>query len=129
MIQKQFTLYLENKPGALARVTRKLAASNINIEGISVADGIDVALIQIVVSRPRQTGVLLKKAGIPYTVQDVALIKLKNEPGALSAVVSRLAREGVNINYVYATGSDPQGVNSYAIISAPDLARVEKVLK
>ena len=36
MIKKQFTLYLENRPGLLAKVTRLLAMHKLNIEGISV---------------------------------------------------------------------------------------------
>ena len=32
MIKKQFTLYLENKPGALEKVTRLLGKEKINIE-------------------------------------------------------------------------------------------------
>ena len=83
MIKKQVTLYLENKPGELARVTKILATKNVNIEGISVSAGIDVALVQLIADNASATGKTLKKAGVPYTTQNVAVVPLRNEAGAL----------------------------------------------
>ena len=127
MIKKQFTVYLENKPGALARVTKGLAAAKVNIEGISVAASSDVGLVQVVVSNAAATRKVLNGSGIAFTVQDVALVPLPNRPGSLSKIVSKLAQSGVNINYVYATACDCSGdCNCFAIISAPDLKKVEQ---
>jgi hypothetical protein len=131
MIKKQFTLYLENKPGALAKITKRMAAKNVNIEGISVSESTDVGLVQMVPNNADAARRALATAGVPYTVQDVCLLSLKNKPGALSNVVSKLAAAKVNINYVYATGCTCS--NSHceclAIISAPDLQAVEKAWK
>jgi len=125
MIKKQFTLYIENRPGNLARITRRLAQSNINIEGISLASSADVGLVQVVVSNAAQTRRLLRELDVAFTVQDVALLSLRNEPGALSRIVSRLARHKVNVNYVYATACSTSGdARCYCIISAPDLDKV-----
>lgn len=130
MKTKQFTLYLENKPGVLANITERLADEGVNIDGISVAASTDVALVQIVTSHAAQTRRILKKAGIPATDQDVLLIALKNEPGSLFNVVSKLAKCGVNLNYVYATGCTcKNGCKCYAIISADNLSAVEKLCK
>ena len=130
MIKKQFTLYLENKHGELARTTEVLAAAKVNIEGISVSEGTDVGLVQIVVSNAAATKRALAKARIPFTVQDVAMLPLKNKPGVLSAVASKLAKAGVNINYVYGTSCNC-GCNCDCniIISAPNLKKVEKIWK
>jgi hypothetical protein len=126
MIKKQFTLYLENKPGRLAKLTRSLAKDNVNIEGISVSESTDVGLVQIVPSNAVKMRAALKRARIPYTVQDVALLPLKHKPGSLSKVITGLAREGVNINYVYATGcAGGNTCDCHAIISAPNLKAVE----
>jgi len=127
MIKKQFTLYLENKPGALAGLTRRLATAKVNIEGISVAASGDVGLVQVVVSNAKATKKALSGGGIAFTVQDVALVPLPNRPGALSRVIQKLAKLGVNVNYVYATVCDcSHGCNCFAIISAPDLKKVEE---
>lgn len=126
MIKKQFTLYLENKPGTLAAVTAKLAAQHVNIEGVSVAASPDAALVQIVVSRAAATKRVLTRAKIPFTVQDVAVLPLENKPGVLAGLATRIARSGINLNYVYATSCEGRdGCRSFAIISAPNLKRIE----
>lgn len=130
MIKKQFTLYVENKPGALASITRMLAREKVNVDGISVSETTDVGLVQLVVSNATKTRQLLRKSGVPFTTQDVALLTLKNEPGSLARVAGALAKAGVNINYIYATGcSCGNNCECNAIISAPDLKRVEKAWK
>jgi len=128
MIRKQFTLYLENRAGALAKATRILALMKINIEGISVSESTDVGLVQIVVNDAVATRKALSKARIPYTIQDVAMLTLRNEPGALHKIVSRLAKAGVNINYIYGTNCN-YGADGIVIVSAPDLKKLETTWK
>jgi len=125
MIKKQFTLYLPNRRGELANVTKKLANAGINIEGISVSASTDVALVQIVTSKSGKAGDILRRGRIPFTAQDVAVLPLKNRPGELYRSVEKLAEAGININYIYATAcSCPQDCNCLAIVSAPDLKKV-----
>ena len=127
MIKQQFTLYMENKPGELARITKKLAAERVNLEGISVANSGDVALVQLVVRNAAATRRVLNRVGIPFTVQQVALVPLPNRPGALADIATQLGKAKVNINYVYATSCDcGEGCNCMAVISAPDLKEVEE---
>ncbi len=129
MKKKQFTIYLENKPGALATVARALADASINIEGISVLGSADVGLVQVVPANSKKANKALKETGVAFSVQEVSIIELSNEPGALHGVLSKLARKGVNINYVYATGCDgSRSCKCFGVISAPDLDQVEKAL-
>jgi len=130
MIKKQFTLYLENKPGALARVTNLLAEAKINIEGISVSSSVDIGLVQIVVSNAVRTRQILTRKKIAFVTQDVVLVQLANQPGALARVVSKIAKLGININYVYATAcTGGENCRSVAIISAPNLRKVDDICK
>ncbi|OGV66665.1 MAG: hypothetical protein A2283_08365 [Lentisphaerae bacterium RIFOXYA12_FULL_48_11] len=129
MIKKQFTLYLENKPGELSRVAKSLAAGKVNIEGISVSAGADVALVQLIADNALATKKCLVKIDVPYTVQDVAVVPLRNDPGSLELVVSKLADAGVNIDYVYATTSVSRGYECYVVISARNLSKVEAVCR
>ncbi|MCX7590030.1 MAG: ACT domain-containing protein, partial [Kiritimatiellae bacterium] len=72
MIRKQFTLYLENKPGALAAVTSELARHNVNIEGISVLTSADVGIVQLVTNSAVKTRRVLHDRHVAFTTQDVA---------------------------------------------------------
>jgi len=129
MIKKQFTLYLENKPGELSRVAKSLVSGKVNIEGISVSAGVDVALVQLVADNAATAKKCLAKIKIPYTVQDVAVVPLLNEPGSLELVVSKLTDAGVNIDYVYATTCVKRGYECYVVISARNLVKVEAVCR
>lgn len=131
MIMQQFTLYLENRPGRLAEVTAKLAKAKINIEGISVASAsAQVGLVQIVVSNAAKARRVLTRARIPFTVQEVIVLPLSNEPGVLAAVTARLASAGINIDYIYATScAGKEACRSYAIIGAPRLSKVANAFR
>jgi hypothetical protein len=130
MTAKQFTLYLENRPGALARVTKALAEGRVNIDAISVSASADVALVQIVASDALRARRILARGRVPFTEQDVALVRIPNRIGELSRGVARLARAGININYIYATTCDcVRDCPCYAVVSAPNLKAVEKAWK
>lgn len=125
MIKKQFTLYLENRAGELARVTRLLAKGKVNIDGISAYTSADVGLVQVVVNNAKRTRGVLDKAGVAFTEQDVVVVELADEPGALADVTARIAESGANINYLYATASGDHG-RCCAVISAPNLGRMAR---
>lgn len=126
MIKRQYTLYLENRPGALAEVSRLLAKEKINIQGISVAENTDTALVQLIVSNSAKTQKALKRAGIPFTSQKVSVIVLAHEPGSLSGLAADLAKAKVNISYIYATAADDQSA-CCVVIGAEALDKVEQV--
>ncbi len=95
-----------------------------NLEGISVAESTDTALVQVIVSNSAKTKKILAKADISYTVQDVAVLTLPHKPGALADLTERLRKSGVNINYIYATSPD-NAEETCVVVSANDLKKVE----
>ena len=129
MIEKQFTLYVENRPGALAKVTKLLGSSRINIEGISIAVSGDVGLIQLVVSHAARAQKMLSKARIPFTVQKVSVLRLPNRPGALAALAQKLASRNVNLNYIYSTACSSCGGDSTVVLSGDNLRQIEALGK
>lgn len=128
MIQTQFTLYLENRPGALAEAARVLSNAKINIEGLSAATSADVGLVQVVSDNKNAAAKLLREAGIPFTEQQVAVVRIANQPGALAELADRFAAAGVNINYIYGTACSRE-CDTFLVISAEDLDRLEAILE
>jgi hypothetical protein len=129
MITKQFTLYLKNRPGELARVSKTLASAGINIEGISAAVTPDVGLVQLVVDNAGAARRTLTRRRVPFTEQNVAVLKLMNRPGALAEVSGRLTREGLNINYLYCTTCKDCARECSVVVSGDNLERIEKLWK
>lgn len=127
MIKKQFTLYVENKPGSLARVSRLLGSAKVNIEGISIAVTGDVGLIQIIVDNAARAAQLLKKEKVPYTVQQVCVLPLPDRPGALAGVTEKMASKKINLNYLYCTTCKTRGCDCSVVVSGDNLKMIEKM--
>lgn len=126
MIKRQFTLYVENKPGSLARISRLLADGKINLEGVSTAVSGDVGLIQLVASDAVRTAKILKRARIPYTVQQVLVEKLSDKVGSLAGITAKLAARGINISYLYSTHSAGCG-ECTVVVSGDNLKLIKAV--
>ncbi len=125
MISTQFTIYLENRPGALARTARVLGDAQINIEGLSAATTADVGLLQVIVNKARKAATVLRRHGVAFTMQRVSVLSLPNRPGTLARLTERLARKGINIHYLYGTAG---GRTDFAlVVSARELRRVERI--
>lgn len=108
----QLAVFLENRPGTLARVCEALAEAGINIFAMTVSDTVDHSVIRMVVSDPTKALMLLGERGVLAFENDVLCIDAANEMGVLGKIADALARADVNIEYSYfASGStSPKGI-------------------
>src|ERR1043165_3346788 len=51
-VTKQLALFLDNRPGTLARVCDALAGAKINIYAVATSDTVDYCVVRMVVSEP-----------------------------------------------------------------------------
>lgn len=102
MIIKQLTIFLENKSGRLAEVTKVLGENDINISALSVADTSEYGLLRLIVSDGEKAVKLLKDAAFSVSLTDVICLCVMNKPGALHEAVAVLSEAGVSIEYMYA---------------------------
>jgi hypothetical protein len=108
----QLAVFLENRPGALARVCEALAKAGINIHALTVSDTVDHAVVRMIVSDPTKALMLLGERGVLAFENDVLCIDASNERGVLGKIAEALSRAEVNIEYAYlATGENsPRGM-------------------
>lgn len=99
---KQISVFLENKAGRLANVTRALGNANINIRALCIADTADFGILRIIVDKPDQAYEVLKGAGFSATETDVLAIELPDVPGGLASVLETMGQAQINIEYLYA---------------------------
>jgi hypothetical protein len=99
----QFSVFLANKPGVLARVVQRLAENRINIVALSMMDSTEHGVLRVVVQDPERARSTLAALDLPRTEQTVLLATLPNRPGALADVLQRLAAGHVNVHYAYCT--------------------------
>jgi hypothetical protein len=102
MMVKQISVFLENKAGRLACVTRSLGNANINIRALCIADTADFGILRLIVNKPDQAYEVLKEAGFSVTETDVLAIEIPDVPGGLAAVLETMGQAQINIEYLYA---------------------------
>jgi len=98
----QISVFLENKSGRLADVARTLAANNVNIRALSIADTIDYGLLRLIVNDPQLATKVLTDDGFTVTSTEVLAIEVPDRPGGLAGIIGILSGKGLNIEYMYA---------------------------
>lgn len=100
-IAKQLAIFLDNRPGTLARVADALAEAKINIYAVSTSDTVDHSVIRLVVSDYRKALHVFESHGTLVVEDDVLVVEGTNKPGELARIAHALARAKINIEYCY----------------------------
>ena len=99
---QQLSIFVENKPGRLAEITEALAAANIDIRAISVADTSDFGILRLITDDPYKTVNVVKEAGYVCSVTPVLAVALSDKPGSLVKLLTALGEGNINVEYTYA---------------------------
>ncbi|MBO4679079.1 MAG: amino acid-binding protein [Lachnospiraceae bacterium] len=99
---KQVSVFLENSAGRLQSVLAILKNESINIVSLSIADNNEYGMLRMIVSDAEKANDALKKSGFSSHLTDVLAIKLPHTVGSLADVLDRVAKAGINIEYMYA---------------------------
>lgn len=99
---EQLSIFLENKAGRLAEVTDVLAAANINIRALSLADTSDFGILRLIVNDHEKAKDALKAAGFTVGLTSVVAAEVPHVPGGLNGLLQLLGEKGVNVEYMYA---------------------------
>lgn len=98
---KQISVFLENEPGRLAKVTKALADADIDIRALTVAETADFGILRLIVDDPDKAYGILQDEGIAVVEHDVLGVEVDDRPGGLARIGDILAKRNVNIEYVY----------------------------
>ena len=120
---KQLSVFLENKSGRLAAVTRLLAEKDINIRALSIADTSDFGILRLIVDQPDKAYGGLKEAGFTVSLTEVLGIEMPDRPGGLNNILEIMGKAGINIEYLYAfIGRAGNGAMVIFRVEEPDKA-------
>lgn len=102
---KQFTISVENRPGAVAEIAQTLGNAKVNILALLATAQGTSGSVQLVVEDARRAKKALDEARLSYQETTAEEYELPNKPGALAQSLQKLAARGVNLNSIYATAS------------------------
>lgn len=126
-IEKQFTVFLINKPGRLAQVCSELARHKVNIVALTVMDTTEHGVLRMVVEQADQARDVLAALNLEVSETDVVVVEMPNRPGAMATVTEELAKEHINIHYAYVS-SGAAGGRTLGVFKVSDLRKAEKLL-
>ena len=125
--RNQLGIFLENRPGTLAKVCDALSAAKINIYAITSSDTVDHVVIRLVVSDPRKAMLLFEEHGTLVVDDEVLLVEGNNQPGSLAAISHKLAKGGVNVEYLY-SATHPRVKKGLLVLRVDNVKKAMKVL-
>ena len=117
MSAKQISIFLENRPGTLDKMTEVLANHDINIRALSLADTKDFGIVRMLVDDVFAATTVLKEENFLATLTPVLIFAISDETGGLNKLLKNFTEVGVNIEYMYAFAGKK---NAYMIFRLAD---------
>ncbi len=111
---KEFTVFVEDRPGQIGKLCRALADRGVNILAFQAFPSDGKTLTRLVVDNPTTAKTVLGTERYTYTETEVVLVKLPHRPGELARAATRLGEANININYAY--GGVEAGTNAPLLI-------------
>ena len=122
---KQISVFLENKPGQLKKMTGVLAEHQIDMRALSLAETKDFGIARLVVYDAYEAVNVLKDANFVANLTKVLAVAVPDEPGGLDTLLSLFAEAGVNIEYMYAFIGGKDVKHAYMIFRVADTKAAE----
>ena len=129
MAVKQISIYLDNRSGELAKVTKLLSDAGINLRSMCIADTERFGVLRVIADDPAKADEVLEAAGETFRIRELVAFSMPDRAGGLSEVLSVLAENDINMEYLYAliTGKDRN--KACAVMRVEDNEKTERILR
>jgi len=118
----QISVFLENRTGQLAQITKLLADANVDIRALSIAETTDYGLARMIVDDSHKASSILLQHGDILSMTPVWAVEVPDQPGGLAQLLSVLAEAHVDVEYMYSLFTHQEG-NAYMVMRISDEPR------
>lgn len=118
----QISVFLENRTGQLAEITRLLADNGIDLRAISIAETADYGLARMIVDDSHKASAILLEHGDILSMTPVWAVEVPDRPGGLAEVLAVLAENHVDVEYMYSLFAHQEG-KAYMVMRIHDEPR------
>ena len=115
----QISVFLENRIGQLAEITKLLAEAGVDIRALSIAETSDYGLARMIVDDSHKASSILLQHGDILSMTPVWAVEVPDSPGGLAEVLGVLADSGVDVEYMYSLFTHREG-NAYMVMRVSD---------
>ena len=118
----QISVFLENRAGQLAEITKLLADEHVDIRAISIAETADYGLARMIVDDSYKASNILLQHGDILSMTPVWAVEVPDTPGGLAEVLTVLAEAHVDVEYMYSLFTQKDG-HAYMVMRVSDEPR------
>ena len=123
----QLSVFLENKPGKLYEVVKRISEAGINLRAMTIAEVRDFGILRIIVSDADKAMEVLEDDHIITTTEVVSAV-MEDKAGALYDILQALESANVNIEYMYAYTGEVTG-SANVVFRVDDIEGAEAQLR
>ncbi len=125
---REVSVFVENKPGKLARVAGLLGQAGVDILALALADEGQFGVFRILTPEPERAQSILTEASMTVAVNPVACIEMPDKPGGLMQLAGALEGPGLNIHVAYGCILE-RGKRALFVIKGDNLEAIEAAAK
>ena len=124
---KQLSVFLQNKAGRIAQITCALSDAGIDLRALSIADTADFGILRMLVSDIEGAKSALAKENCILSVNEVAVVAVPDEPGGLARILTLMAQENIDIEYMYSL-VERSAEEAYMVLRVSDEPKLLQML-
>lgn len=127
MTINQLSIFVENKAGTVAEITKSIAKAGVSIRALSVADTQEFGILRLIVSDVEKAREALSESECVVSVTKVIGVEIPDVAGGLSEVLELMSENNINVEYLYAFITI-SGKHAYVVLRVEDNEKAAKIL-
>ena len=124
----QISVFLENRAGQLAEITGILARKGIDLRAINIAETSDYGVLRLIADKPQEAASVLLEQGFILSMTPVVAVSVPDVPGGLAGVLDILAKENIDVEYMYSVFGQVDGL-AHMVFRVADTEKLIAVLR
>ncbi len=128
MTINQLSIFVENKAGTVAKITKSIADAGVSIRALSVADTQEFGILRLIVSDVEKAKEALHENDCVVSITKVIGVEIPDVAGGLSSVLELMSENNINVEYLYAFITI-SGQHAYVVLRVEDNDKAAKILK
>lgn len=128
MFMNQLSVFVENRQGRLAEITKVLENNEVDIRAVSIADTREFGILRLIVSDSKRAALALKEEGFTVSLTKVIGVGFEDRPGSLCKAMTVLDENAISVEYMYAFISKSND-KAYVILRVSDNEAAVCILK
>ncbi len=124
----QISVFLENRAGQLAEITKLLADNGVNLRAISIAETSDYGVLRMLADNAEAASKILLENGCVIAKTPVSVVAVPDKPAGLANVLAVLAGAEIDVEYMYSLFTHGEE-NAYMVFRVDDGPKFVETLK